>query len=838
MEQSPLERLTHCLERDKNPELVGYVKFLKVIEDEVLFSTFVQNMKAISDLFDADLLPCKWDEVWQIIEAISSSVLVDLETESHNFKTIDSRANNFKGNNWLYVAMCYPVPQKVHEPIIPKMSFHLIQACCLMDYFSLVKMEGGELSDNSFDESFSIQIFIDSCMFLRHMNRSSVFNFAIELEKFLIERLAELNEEKSKITEGDKLDLEELLELVLEFFNRNGEEFASANHKAPNATKRKIGNVKRLIDLVVGDEETRKKKNVGERYFYDEPAVKERFCDEFIDLTGSVFNEVRGGAEISEFQTKDAGAAGDFKSPRTTVRQQRLCKNESGYSDIRQVVYKQRGIFNAIHKRNQRLIYDVRNLTRNDLAHLSEFFEQWVSEQQQNPCETNMAIVDAWQLILFMFVTGKSDFELFNDFHRSKEQSFIGLKKEAIYLDYQADFQTVSSSLVERLQIILISRHRRLELICGDYFFEKLKKLLILKKTIQKMQGEASDRAIWEPQASIDAAKNIFSQLNRTKGSLISFNKIQFWLAQQIRLASGDDEAMVFLLLNQNQAEQPAQAHYTNYDEQAKSLFQHITSEEWIIKRKPWLSASERGRGEGFGSELVIQFDKLKLLTATLSKRAEVQSTRTFAEVCEKHNTLVDYIYWMLEFSIGFRSVNDPLASLNDIDWQSGVIQLNDKAMRASCSVRYVYLPSLVKQQLETYQNHLKDLIRIQRLHRSPWWKDIDNLLAGEPTTFGFLFYLSKQGMPSRFRPAVIRKRLSASFPAPLNIGRHWLRSRLLEDNCPTPWIDALLGHGEIGTEFASRFSSLSFSQLQRLTKEYLEPLVQKSGWKLVSGLV
>ena len=68
-------------------------------------------------------------------------------------------------------------------------------------------------------------------------------------------------------------------------------------------------------------------------------------------------------------------------------------------------------------------------------------------------------------------------------------------------------------------------------------------------------------------------------------------------------------------------------------------------------------------------------------------------------------------------------------------------------------------------------------------------------------------------------------------------MGRHYLRSELVRRNCPVYWIDAMLGHAEIGVEANSRFSALSFAALKRLTADHLNPLIEQAGWRVITGL-
>lgn len=825
MDQStPLQKLTRCAEHYHSPQLVELIKHLQVLNEHALFSAFIQNIKDIHQLIDSESIPDFWREAWELVEAIVGSTLVDFEKSLLDYEAVDKKAHSFKESHWLYVAMCYPVPIRKEDGASPAKAFRIIQLCCLMEYLTHRRDDP--------DKLLSDKVFFNTCMLLRHLKNKSLLNLMLYFEQVI--------ESEFGSVEGNQHNIFDVLEQLDAEFVVSEDDEVARTPKVAKSHRYKVSALKRLIGIAIGEENTRRKRSSGDYEYTPEPPQQELFKDEYVDLLSTVFSDVEGSPELAEYQIKDAGASGDIKSPRTILKLDSAPEIEHGYTDIRQVVYKQRGVINAIHKRNQRLIYDVRNLTRNDLAKLDKAFKSWFEKAQSDINDIDVSETEAWQFIWMMLSTGRSIEQINSDIigaPKLLDARPIKLDPRYIVIDHITDFQKVNQALIERLEIVLIRQQENLRLKMGDYCFDRLKQALHIKRLKLKSLKKRASVAIYDLDAAEEQVKEIISSVNKNANASISIGKIIQWLPQQIRLASGDDEALVFLFLNQQAAQQPAQAHYTNYDWKISSLYKHITSELWIKENKPWHFNPDVQRKEGLGSEFVLKFSKLQLLATALSKRVEVQSSRTFQEICEKHNKLVDYIYWMLEFSIGLRSVNDPLASLGDIDWQTGLIQLNDKAMRAACSVRYVFLPNVVWQQLKIYRAHLSELARIQLLHKAINAKQLQRLLNEEDVDFGFLFYLSSNGTPERFKPAKLRRRMAESFPAPLNIGRHWLRSRLIENNCSTAWIDALLGHGELGTEFASRFSSLSYEHLLSLKEDYLEPLVHQAGWRAVHGL-
>lgn len=821
----PIEKLSRCIESSPASELIPHLENLQVLNDEDLFSMFVQNIQDIYQLFDESGLPEYWLTCWRLVEAVSESALVDFAFQKFDYTFVSKKAHSFKESHWLYVALCYPVPVRKHDGRTPRIFFRLSQLSCLMEFMSLTL--------NSPQDELSDRAFYNSCKFLRHLNVESLMNLALHIEDIIDSTFC------SQI--NGKFDVWELLEIVKAVLN------STVQHEQPlpqvgKSQQYKVDALTRMFALSLREKDARRKRRSWESAFISSAPKREQFRDAFVELDSTVFSDVSGNPELGEFQYKDAGAPGDLKSARTVITRNSVPRGDEGFTDIRQVVYKHRGMLNAIHKRNQRLVYDVRNLTQNDIAKLDQTFSSWLKKSQQNIDGVILDVIDAWLSIWLILATGKDCQQVCAELLMpSGSGTELKLSQHDIVVGYQTDFQRVNANLVERLTAVLIQQNQKLTLQVGDYFYQRLKNVLIIKKLKQQSLNLGVSFRVKNAQVAEHQIKSIFSYVNQKHNAALSVGKITQWLAQQIRFATGDDEALVFLLLNQQAAQQPAQAHYSNYHHQIASLYQHITSSNWVEKREPWVyrvNSEQIHRNEGLGSEFVVQFSNVMHLAEALSKRAEVAPMRTFREVCEKHNKMVDYIYWMLEFSIGLRSVNDPLASLTDIDWHTGILQLNDKAMRAACSVRYVALPDIALRQLLRYREHLQKLLHIQLVHKSLYGEQLDKLLRGEAVTFGFLFYLNDKGLPERFKPAKLRYRMTGIFPAPLNSGRHWLRSRLIEKRCPVAFIDALLGHGELGAEFASRFSSMSFQQLFALKEGYLEPLMAESGWCVVNGLL
>jgi hypothetical protein len=237
------------------------------------------------------------------------------------------------------------------------------------------------------------------------------------------------------------------------------------------------------------------------------------------------------------------------------------------------------------------------------------------------------------------------------------------------------------------------------------------------------------------------------------------------------------------------------------------------------------------------GSRLATVQSTLPLLVDCLIENVGKTNSHRLDKKIELHNRLVTYIYMMFAFGIGLRSVNDPLESINNVDLASGVILLNDKENRSVTNCRYVFLPAILREQLIAYKKHLSALATAANAYSLTFRDQIAASISGVNNAPMLFFINCDRKRFERVTPKRLTGWLRSVWPVPLNSGRHYLRSELVRRGCPACWIDAMMGHAEIGVEANSKFSAMSFGTLKRLTTEHLEPLVKQGGWQVLKGL-
>lgn len=316
----------------------------------------------------------------------------------------------------------------------------------------------------------------------------------------------------------------------------------------------------------------------------------------------------------------------------------------------------------------------------------------------------------------------------------------------------------------------------------------------------------------------------------------MSIPRLMSWLDHAIFELTGDVAAGYYLSNNVN-AHKPAQAYYANYDHaQLQSIYRQVTSKAFALNAvQP--TTTPMSTAATTGSRLATIHRTMPNLVTNIAKSVGKADGVLLDKNIELHNRLVTYIYMMFAFGIGIRSVNDPLESINHLDMATGLMLLNDKENRSVTNCRYVFLPSILKQQIIAYKKHLNALLMAISGCALTLRQKVTAAIKGENNAPMLFFINSERKVVERVTPKKLTGRLKGIWPVPLNMGRHYLRSELGRRGCPAYWIDAMMGHAEIGVEANSKFSAMSFGTLKQLTDEYLEPLVKQGRWQVLKGL-
>ena len=238
--------------------------------------------------------------------------------------------------------------------------------------------------------------------------------------------------------------------------------------------------------------------------------------------------------------------------------------------------------------------------------------------------------------------------------------------------------------------------------------------------------------------------------------------------------------------------------------------------------------------------------------------RDKFSSVRSPTFICDAHNALVIYVASMLGYVTGYRSVVDPMGSLDEIDLAERRATIADKTNDKDYGTRLSILTDLLCRQLEKYNEHLNALqlhlaILNTHTHRRVMltldasrrtdhrsgaleWGAGNNDIEIEPAPY--LFLLDKELQIVQLRPGTMKPYLNGlGFSMPTNSNRHYLRTRLREEGVMAEHVAVVLGHWKTGQEPYDSFASIGLDDIEDEVIPILERMMVVDGWKIMPGL-
>lgn len=209
-------------------------------------------------------------------------------------------------------------------------------------------------------------------------------------------------------------------------------------------------------------------------------------------------------------------------------------------------------------------------------------------------------------------------------------------------------------------------------------------------------------------------------------------------------------------------------------------------------------------------------------------------------ELCEWHNRLTAYVAALVLWATGHRVVGGPVCDRAHIAGE--FLMIDDKQGAFGGDPRPVWLPTRVRDQLETYGRHAAAVLG-RLVGRLP--EAVRSYLLGlvhGSSAVPYLFYLDYRPPSGRLTIEALgaghyRDLLAPIVPWPVNVHRHYLRTHLREAGVNGEVVDAFMGHRQIGSEPLGRFSSLGPTTVARDTRPVIESLLGDAGWTVLPGL-
>lgn len=181
------------------------------------------------------------------------------------------------------------------------------------------------------------------------------------------------------------------------------------------------------------------------------------------------------------------------------------------------------------------------------------------------------------------------------------------------------------------------------------------------------------------------------------------------------------------------------------------------------------------------------------------------------------HNLFTLYTVQYFAYATTCRAIITPYVSLNSVHPTRGLTTLSDKDDESCHKTRLVWIPPPLRAQMAAYENHIVTL-KAQLI-------DQPAAVVSEPC-----FFLNDKFYPIAVRPKTIEPRLAAYLNIKANTHRRFLRTELIERNCPPEVVDAFMGHWQQGEEPFGDYSSFCFADYIEILRGYLEPLLSDIG--------
>ncbi|MEX1227818.1 MAG: hypothetical protein WEB64_13795 [Marinobacter sp.] len=327
----------------------------------------------------------------------------------------------------------------------------------------------------------------------------------------------------------------------------------------------------------------------------------------------------------------------------------------------------------------------------------------------------------------------------------------------------------------------------------------------------------------------LEAVKRFLSKLNeryKTQFTLLRIQQILFNL-----LIAGEGDRVEAALIT-GQMPSTGQAASLYYHWAKKSDLIHTYKEALGGLPAPitfeW-SARSGASTLGVGSEICPKTKPLQLLANDLQAAIEI-ARRNWGHQdawIDFHNCYIRYVIVMVLFATGHRAVQDPIPYAEDVDWERGLVVINDKSGDHMQKDRLVPLVPTCLLQLEKFVRHRNCILtRMRLLLKTP----VRNELP-------FFFFLSDDLKPQSVQPKTLQDQLSDTYDLPLNINRHLLRSTLRKQGLPGTAVDAFMGHWSDGQNPFDRFSAMDPQVFLSQCSKALETLFSEAGWHVVEGL-
>jgi hypothetical protein len=308
-------------------------------------------------------------------------------------------------------------------------------------------------------------------------------------------------------------------------------------------------------------------------------------------------------------------------------------------------------------------------------------------------------------------------------------------------------------------------------------------------------------------------------------GGRITLQKIESTLWSKLHRHTGD-AALASCTINDKHRLASVRLHYTSpwistlqkhYGEVVTSMLERLNSTR--DRPKPasaWRPCNTSG---AVGARMCPTLGAVKTMFGRIDEQiGDASRYDNRAGFIEYHNLLTLFTVQMFAYATTCRAVKTPYLSFDSVCFDKSLATLSDKDDEFKHKTRLVWIPPVLRRQMEIYDQHLFKL-------KAEPLKGTSKILL-EPC-----FFLTKDYTLERVRPKSLEPKLDTYIQAAVaNTHRRFLRTELLERGCFPEVVDAFMGHWQSGEEPFGVYSSFDFSEYISELRTYLEPLLSDIG--------
>lgn len=318
-----------------------------------------------------------------------------------------------------------------------------------------------------------------------------------------------------------------------------------------------------------------------------------------------------------------------------------------------------------------------------------------------------------------------------------------------------------------------------------------------------------------------DDLNDLLKSLNKNYGTHITLTRVSAYLNQ--KLTHENIDPTIIALLTGTAAQTVPSTYYLG-------LYSHKLYETY----RRYLTFLSRFHGDNaliifasepenikLGSPLHVEFRLLQLLFKSLITKIKEQRKNLSTEQC--HNDVTLYTQLVLALSSGYRPVTGWFGKLSHMHLATGDYWISDKESGIGDNSRVVTLSPAAIQVVRYYLEYCEQMIVEHGNSNVDLSRRYKQIVDGDE----YLFFYQQEGELLPCTPSNYTTMIDDIWPLQPNWARHHIRSTLSQIGVDPTLINAWMGHATNGKRCYHSYSTLSRTQLEKVTGTIEEHLLQ-----------